>query len=149
MKVLRATLVLAVAAAGVAVLFGNSAAQQPKKPQVSRAVYWANPEVQIYLLEKASGGLRLTVISKKQLQVTYHTRINSIEPVVKILTPLSSNDGITIYDFNHNFTKMTIWMGLEFSAEGQAVPELTRTFLNDIQEVVANGYFDFGPRRKP
>src|SRR5687767_10188579 len=117
MKILRATLMLAVAAAGLAVLIGSSAAQLPKKPQVSRAVYWANPEVQIYLLEKASGGLRLTVISKKQLQVTYYTRINSIEPVVKILTPLSSNDGVTIYDFNHNFTKMTIWMGLEFSAE--------------------------------
>lgn len=149
MKVLRAALMLAVAAAGIAVLIGTSAAQQPKKPQVSRAVYWANPDAQIYLLEKASGGLRLTVISKKELQVIYHTRINSIEPVVQILAPLSSNDGVTIYDFNHNFTKMTIWMGLEFSAEGKAVPELTRTFLNDIQEVVANGYFDFGPRPKP
>jgi len=137
-----------VALAGVAGLISSSTAQQPKKPQIERAVHWSNADAEIYLLEKGAGGLRLMVVSRKQFQVTYHTRINSIEPVVKVLAPLSSNDGITIYDFNHNFTKMTIWMGLEFSADGMTVPELTRTFLNDIQEVVANGYFDFGPRTK-
>ena len=135
--------------ASVAIAFAPRPEQKQNPPQIARAVYWANADAEIYLLEKGTGGLRLTVISKKQLKVTYHTRINSMEPVDKVLAPLSSIDGITSYDFEHNFTKMTIWMGLEFSVDGKPAPELTRTFLNDIHDVVANGYFDFGPKPKP
>lgn len=124
-------------------------AQHQHMPPIAKAVYWAHGDAEIYLLEKGSGGLRLTVISQKPLTVTYRTRINSIEPVVKVLTPTSSANGITIYDFEHHFTKMTIWMALEFSIDEKPVPELTRTFYNDIHEVVANGHFDFGPKTKP
>ena len=124
-------------------------AQKQDAPPIAKAVYWASPEAEVYLLQKNSGGFRLTVVSQKQFQVTYHTRINSIEPVKKVLAPTSSANGITTYDFNHSFTKMTIWMALEFSFNGQTVPELTRTFLNDIHDVVANGYFDFLPKKKP
>src|ERR1043165_9945612 len=98
---------------GVVALLSVSAlatfAQKPELPPIARAVYWANADAEIYLLEKGSGGLRLTVVSAKQFKVTYHTRINSIEPVDKELIPTSSANGITTYDFNHNFTKMTIW----------------------------------------
>ena len=139
---------VAIALAGAASLVAR-AQTQPGAPQISRAVYWANADAEVYLLEKGSGGLRLTVVSKKQFKVTYHTRINSIEPVDKVLEPISSAAGITVYDFNHNFTKMTIWMSLEFSADGKTIPELTRTFLNDIQDVVANDYFGARPRPKP
>ncbi|HEV8590360.1 MAG TPA: hypothetical protein VGQ72_15940 [Pyrinomonadaceae bacterium] len=124
-------------------------AQKQNAPPIAKAVYWANADAEVYLLEKGSGGLRLTVVSQKQFTVTYRTRINSIEPVDKVLAPTSSANGITIYDFNHNFTKMTLWMALEFSLDGNTVPELTRTFLNDINEVVANGYFDFLSKPKP
>lgn len=123
-------------------------AQKQDAPPIAKAVYWANPEAEVYLLQKNSGGFRLTIVSQKQFQVTYHTRINSVEPVKKILMPSSSANGITTYDFEHHFSKMTIWMALEFSFNGQTVPELTRTFLNDINEVVANGYFDFLPKQK-
>lgn len=139
---------------GVAALLGASAlatfAQKQNAPPIARAVYWANADAEVYLLQKGSGGFRLTIVSQKQFKVTYHTRINSIEPVDKELMPASSVNGVTIYDFNHNFTKMTIWMALEFSFDGKTVPDLTRTFLNDIEEVVANGYFDFmKPKPKP
>jgi len=137
---------------GLIVLIGTGAfaafAQKQEAPPIAKAVYWANPEAEVYLLQKNSGGFRLTVVSRKQFLVTYHTRINSIEPVKKVLTPTSSANGITTYDFNHSFTKMTIWMALEFSYNGEPVPNLTRTFLNDIHDVVANGYFDFLPKKK-
>ena len=137
---------------GLIVLIGTGAfavfAQKQDAPPIAKAVYWANPEAEVYLLQKYSGGFRLTVVSQKQFQVTYHTRINSIEPVRKVLAPTSSTNGITTYDFNHSFTKMTIWMALEFSYNGETVPDLTRTFLNDIHDVVANGYFDFLPKKK-
>lgn len=123
-------------------------AQKQNAPPIAEAVYWATPDAEVYLLQKNSGGFRLTVVSQKQFQVTYHTRINSIEPVKKVLAPTSSANGITTYDFAHSFTKMTIWMALEFSSNGETVPELTRTFLNDIHDVVANGYFDFLPKKK-
>ena len=123
-------------------------AQKQNTPPIAEAVYWSSPDAEVYLLQKKSGGFRLTVVSPKQFQVTYHTRINSIERVDKTLAPTSSANGITTYDFEHHFTKMTIWMALEFSSHGQSVPELTRTFLNDIHEVVANGYFDFLPKKK-
>jgi hypothetical protein len=123
-------------------------AQKQDTPSIAEAVYWSSPDAEVYLLQKKSGGFRLTVVSPKQFQVTYHTRINSIERVDKTLAPASSGNGITTYDFEHHFTKMTIWMALEFSSNGQTVPELTRTFLNDIHEVVANGYFDFLPKKK-
>ncbi len=132
---------------GVVALLSASAlatfAQKQNVPPIARAVYWANAEAEVYLLEKSTGGLRLTVFSKKTFTVTYHTRINSMEPVDTVLVPTSSANGVTIYDFNHNFTKMTIWMALEFTFDGQPVPELSRTFLNDIQDVVPNGYFNF------
>ena len=123
-------------------------AQKLDKPPIARAVYWSSPDAEVYLLQKNSGGFRLTVVSAKQFQVTYHTRINSLESVDKALTPTSSANGLTTYDFEHHFTKMTIWMALEFSSSGQTIPELTRTFLNDINEVVPNGYFDFSPKKK-
>lgn len=123
-------------------------AQKQDTPPIAEAVYWSNADAEVYLLQKKSGGLRLTVVSPKQFHVTYHTRINSIERVDKTLAPTSFANGITTYDFEHHFTKMTIWMALEFSSNGQTVPELTRTFLNDIHEVVANGYFDFRPKKK-
>ena len=124
-------------------------AQKQDAPPIAEAVYWSNADAEVYLLQKKSGGFRLTVVSQKQFQVTYHTRINSLERVDKTLAPTSSANGITTYDFEHHFTKMTIWMALEFSSNGQTVPELTRTFLNGIHEVVANGYFDFLPKKKP
>lgn len=137
-------------AASLLVTCGSSVyAQKPTAPQVDRAVHWSNVDADIYLVQKKSGGFLLTVASKKEFTVTYHTRINSLEPVDKILTPIQSTKEIKQYIFDHNFTKMTIWMGLEFSIDGQPVPELTRTFLNDIGEVVANGYFPFGPKPKP
>lgn len=138
----------------IAIIFASIGAsriqgQQAGAPTVSRAVYWSSADAEVYLVEKNSGGFKLTVTSKKEFRVTYHTRINSLEPVDKELAPINSAVGIRQYEFSHSFTKMTIWMALEFSADGKSVPELTRTFLNDIGAVVANGYYDFGPKKKP
>lgn len=135
---------LAIIVAAVAVQ-----AQKPGAPPIDRAVHWSSLDADIYLVQKNSGGFLLTVASQKEFIVTYHTRINSLEPVDKVLTPIQSANGVKQYVFDHNFTKMTIWMGLEFSFDGKPVPELTRTFLNDIGEVVPNGYFPFGAKPKP
>lgn len=118
--------------------------------QQSRVLMSIEPAVEVYLVEKDYGNFRLTVISKKDLKVIYHTSINSYEPVDKELNPVSSTDGsIRSYEFRHTFTKMTIWMALEFTLDGKSIPELTRTFSNDIHSVVPNGYFHYGPVKKP
>lgn len=139
------------AIASMVILVGatRTKAQQTGALPISRAVYWSNADAEVYLVQKASGGFRLTVVSQREFTVSYHTRINSIEPVDKDLASITSAPGIRQYEFSHSFTKMTIWMALEFSADGKRVPELTRTFLNDIDAVVANGYFDFLPGKKP
>jgi hypothetical protein len=148
---LKRVFIFGAAIASMLVLVGATRiqAQKPGAPTISRAVYWSNADAEVYLVQKASGGFKLTVTSQREFTVTYHTRINSIEPVDKVLAPTTSAPGIRQYEFSHSFTKMTIWMALEFSADGKPVPELTRTFLNDIEDVVANGYFDFLPGKKP
>lgn len=148
---LKRVFIFGIAIASMVVLVGANRiqAQQAGTLPISRAVYWSNADAEVHLVQKVSGGFRLTVVSKKEFTVTYHTRINSIEPVDKELKPITSASGIRQYEFSHSFTKMTIWMALEFSADGKSVPELTRTFLNDIEDVVPNGHFDFGPGKKP
>jgi len=128
---------------------GRVQAQQEQAPPTSKAVYWMSPEpaVEVYLVEKDYGNFRLTVVSKKDLKVIYHTSINSIEPVDKELTPVISTEGIRSYEFRHTFTKMTIWMALEFTLDGKSIPVLTRAFSNDIHSVMPNGYFHFGPKK--
>jgi hypothetical protein len=130
----------------------SAQAQKAQAPPISKAAYWMSiePAVEVYLVEKDYGNFRLTVVSKKDLKVSYHTSINSYEPVDKELIPVSSTDGIIrSYEFRHTFTKMTIWMALEFTLDGKSIPELTRTFSNDIHSVVPNGYFHYGPVKKP
>lgn len=150
-RMLKRVFIFGVAIASMAVLVGANRvqAQQAGTPPISRAVYWSNADAEVYLVQKATGGFRLMVTSQKEFTVTYHTRINSIERVDKELAPITSAHGTRQYEFSHSFTKMTIWMALEFSADGKSVPELTRTFLNDIEEVVPNGHFDFLRGKKP
>ena len=123
--------------------------QKEQAPPISKAVYWVNAELsaEVYLVEKDYGNFRLMVVSKHDLKVIYHTSINSIEPVDKELTPVISTEGIRSYEFRHTFTKMTIWMALEFTLDGKTIPGLTRAFSNDINEVRPNGYFHFGPKK--
>ena len=134
--------------------FGPAVAQKQKQetPPVSRAVYWASaePEVKVYLVGNYGGGdLLLTVVSQQEPKVVYHTSINSVEAVVKELTPVAESPGVRHYQFHHTFSKMTIWMALEFSIGGQKVPGLTRTFYDDIFTVAPNGHFNFNVRPKP
>lgn len=134
--------------------FAPAVAQKQKEdaPPVSRGVYWASaePEMEVYLFGNYGGGdLRLTVVSKQEPKVTYHTSINSVEPVVKELVPVATSPGVWRYDFHHTFSKMTIWMSLDFSVGGKQVPGLTRTFYDDIFTVAPNGHFNFGARPKP
>lgn len=146
---MKRLLILSSVVAFVATAFMTTSGQRQNVPPIAKAVYWATADAEVYLFEHGSGGFRLTVISRKRFTVTYHTRINSIEPVDKVLSPTNSANGVTTYDFDHNFSKMTIWMALEFSFDGKTMPELTRTFLNDINEVVANGYFNSLSKPRP
>lgn len=102
---------------------------------------------EVYLIPKTAQTFRLTVIYNKDVKVTYHTRINSVEPVVKELVPLAAS-GATIkyFEFDHYFSKMTIWMGLEFTVDGRKIPALTRVFYDNIFEV-APGNTYLKPKR--
>ena len=127
-------------------------AQQSKAPPVSKAVYWASqePEAEVYLVEKGDGDFRMIVVSKKDLKAMYHTSINSSEPVDKELIPVKpAGVGVRNYEFKHHFSKMTIWMAIEFTLDGKSVSGLTRTFYNDISSVVPNGHFSYGTGKKP
>ena len=134
--------------------FVPAVAQKQKEdaPPVRKGVYWASaePEVEVYLVGNYGGGdLRLTVVSKQEPKVVYRTSINSVEPVVKELVPVATAPGVWRYAFNHTFSKMTIWMALDFSVDGKKAPGLTRTFYDDIFTVAPNDHFNLGVRPKP
>ncbi|HKS28691.1 MAG TPA: hypothetical protein VJS44_12770 [Pyrinomonadaceae bacterium] len=119
--------------------------QEGTKPTVAKGVYWSDSVtgVEAYLVPRmGTNSFRLTVISSKEVKVTYRTRINSVEPVVKELTPVAtSGAGVRYYEFEHYFSKMTIWMGLEFIVDGKKIPALTRVFYDNIFEIApANMY---------
>lgn len=120
-------------------------AQDAGKPRVDKGVYWTDKAtgVEVYLVPRmGTNTFRLTVISMKEVKVTYHTRINSVEPVMKELVPVAeSGAGIRYYEFEHYFSKMTIWMGLEFTVDGQKTPKLTRVFYDNIFEVAPSNTY--------
>lgn len=125
----------------------QAAAQDAKTPFVLKGVFWFDKDsgTEAYLFPGKN--LRLTVISKKDVKVTYHTKINSIEPVEKELSPAETVGDVRYFDFEHYFTKMTIWMALEFTVDGRKIPALTRTFYDNIFETVENEKF-FNPSKK-
>lgn len=138
----------------VAILFlcvsgaSQALAQDSKTPDITKAVFWsdAGSGIQVYLVPK-NHHYRLVVVSKGDVKVTYHTSINSVEPVMKELAPVeTSGETVRYYEFQHSFSKMTIWMGLSFTLDGQKVPNLTRTFYNDIFTLVPENFFG-GPRK--
>ncbi|MHB9134766.1 MAG: hypothetical protein ACYDBB_27165 [Armatimonadota bacterium] len=134
---------LALLAAGTA-LFG----EEPAAPQVEKAVRWASADgaVEIVLTpvlnEKTRTNYRLIVISAKELQVTYHTSRNSTIKVDEALKPIASSlRDVKVYEFDHYFSRTTIWMALTFTRDGKAVDELTRTFRGEIEHTVPNTDF--------
>lgn len=128
-------------------------AQEAKKHVVTQGLFWFDTEsgTEVYLFPNKNLNYRLTVISKQDVKVTYHTRINSIEPVDKELAPKETLSCVVrYYEFDHYFSKMTIWMTLEFTVAGKKVPALTRTFYDNIFEPVANNlYFEPAEKKKP
>jgi len=118
-------------------------AQANKKIDVAKGVFWTDTETgtEVYLFP-GGNNYRLTVISQKDVKVVYHTRINSIESVDKELTALETSSGIVKhYDFEHHFTKMTIWMALEFTVGGKRISALTRTFYDNIFQTASTEEF--------
>ncbi len=114
-------------------------------PKVDHAVRWASSDksVEAVLAEvvnkDSESNYRLIVISPKELQVAYHTSINSSQAVDIILKPVSGSTGnVKVYEFGHNFSRMTIWMSLTFAKDGKALNELTRTFYDGIDHPIAN-----------
>lgn len=114
-------------------------------PKVDSAVRWSSADgtVEIILTPvintKSKSNYRLLVISAKELQVSYHTSINSTTKVDKILTPLASTlRDVKVYEFSHAFSRTTIWMALSFSFEDKALTDLTRTFYDGIEHTIRN-----------
>lgn len=141
-----AMFVLFVACLGTSQIF----AQSDKKNLVAQGVFWMDKETgtEIYLFPGGSQGYRLTVISKQDVKVTYHTRINSIEVVDKILAAKETSGGVRFYEFEHHFSKMTIWMALQFEVGGKKIPALARTFYNSIFEPDTDNIFLEADKKK-
>jgi hypothetical protein len=133
----------------LAIFATQVSAQEGTKPSVAKGVYWSDSEtgVEAYMVPRmGTNNFRLTVISPKEVKVTYRTRLNSVEPVVKELTPVAASGvGVRYYEFEHYFSKMTIWMGLEFTIDGKMVPALTRVFYDNIFQI-APGNMYVGPK---
>lgn len=127
--------------AGIGII--QTPAQDAKTPFVIKGVFWFDKDsaTDVYLLPAKNLNYRLTVISPKEVKVSYHTAINSFEAVDKELTAKETAGAVRYYEFEHYFSKMTIWMSLEFTVDGKKVPALTRTFYNSIFEVAENDYF--------
>jgi hypothetical protein len=126
---------------------GQILTQETKAPGVTRGVFWADADsgVEAYVVPRTGQTYRLTVISTKDVKVTYRTSINSTEPVTKELVPVAATPSVKYFEFDHYFSKMTIWMSLEFTVEGKQIPALSRAFYNSIFEI-APGNMYFGPK---
>lgn len=126
----------------LSLLIGTIQAQS-EKPSVARTAFWVDGNTEVYLVNKITktSNYRLMVVTNKNVKIFYHTSINSMEPVLKELTPVKIFKGRRYYEFSHNFTKMTIWMSLEFKLRGKRIESLTRTFYNDIFDIVPNNQF--------
>lgn len=139
----------------IAILFSASFgavqtfAQTTKPADISKGVHWSDAAagVEVYLFEGNYQPYTLLVVSKRDVKVTYRTSINSVEPVVKELIPVNSvGEVVRYYQFEHYFSKMTIWMALEFKVDGKDVPALTRAFYNDIFTLVPPNQFFGRPK---
>jgi len=137
-------LLLALLFVGVAAV-GQAFAQEVKQP-ITKGVFWtdAGTAVDVYLVPKTAQTYRLMVISTKDVKVTYRTSINSVEAVKKELAPVAVSVSVKYFEFNHYFSKMTIWLGLEFAVDGKSTPALTRTFYDSIFQI-APGNMYTGP----
>jgi hypothetical protein len=125
---------------------GQVFAQDPKQP-ITKAVFWTDGTTDVYLVPKTAQAYRLMVVSNKDVKVTYRTSINSVEPVRKELPSVSVSGPVRYFEFDHYFSKMTIWMGLEFTVDGKAATGLSRTFYDSIFEI-APGNMYTGPSKR-
>lgn len=128
---------------------GQIFTQEAKPSGVAKGVFWSDAAagVEVYLVSKEGQTYRLTVISTKNVKVTYHTSINSTEPVTKELKPVAPTPSVKYYDFEHYFSKMTIWMSLEFTVDGKQIPALSRAFYDSIFQIAPSNMY-FGPKEQ-
>lgn len=110
-------------------------APEPVKPdQIREAAYWTSQDGKIKLFLVRNGSEYSLFVSGGQgLKVTYHTTINSSQPVLLPLEPLKGSGCLSEYRFKHTFSRTTIWMALEFAKDGKPLPELKRSFMNGIR----------------
>jgi hypothetical protein len=128
---------------------GQILTKETKTPAVSKGVFWSDAAsgVEVYLVAKGGQNYRLTVISNKDVKVIYRTSINSTEPVMKELVPVTKTNSVKYYEFEHYFSKMTIWMSLECTVDGKKVPALDRTFYDNIFEIAPSNIYA-GPKEQ-
>ena len=110
----------------------------PVAPPIDTAIHWAGGATNVFLLQEPSNQYRLFVTGGGDLKVFYRTMVNSSTGVRKELLPKEPiQGGLREYEFTHKFSRMTIWMALEFMKGGARDVELTRVFSNGIGNVVS------------
>ena len=117
----------------------------PGAPPTRRAAYWASDDrlTQVILVQYPSE-FRLIVIGEPDLTVAYCTSINSGPVLSEELQPIQPTaKGIREFKFkaHHIFSRMSIWMAIEFRRNGKLIDGLTRTFYGSIDTVVENQKF--------
>jgi hypothetical protein len=123
---------------------GAAAHAGPALPPTDTAVHWtgAGGATQVFLMQNPQdpkNPYRLLVAGGGDLKVVYRTQINSTTGVRKELQPKEPLvSGLREYDIPHKFSRMTIWMALEFLRGEARDNELTRTFSGSIGTVVPN-----------
>jgi hypothetical protein len=110
----------------------------PAAPPIDTAIHWssAGGATHVFLLPGTANQYRLFVTGG-DLKVFYRTMVNSTTGVRKELLPKEPiQGGLREYEFTHKFSRMTIWMALEFMKGDARDGELTRVFYGGVGNVV-------------
>lgn len=118
--------------------------------QTFKGIFWMDKatDIKVYLIDdeipasrNINPAFNLIVDSDKDLKVIYRTEINSMMDVVKELTPVKIEKRTKYYLVQHNFSRTTIWMSLEFEFQGKTIDSLTRIFYDGFYEIVPKNQF--------
>jgi len=126
-------------------------ASPPADSDPRPALSWTSADGRVrVLLEQSSpqvprgdDSFRLVVSGADGWEVYYRTAINSSSRPPVRLSPLPSSapPGTKEYEFKHHFSRMSIWMALEFRKDGKCREDLTRTFYGGLDHLEANNRY--------
>jgi len=126
-------------------LIAHATSVRPVKRSSTKSplVSWSDTKgTTVILMRKTDGSFRLIIVTDVDYEIVYRTERNSSIDVSQKLEPdPSSTKRVKFYDFDHSFSRTTIWMAVVFKKDGKVNNDLTRTFYGSIQKTVSNDDF--------